>query len=153
MIRIISLVFLMLVVACGTTETSLKYGKDFSPELQDDIFEFLADCQRFLSTHKCNQKLDLKVKVQKLPEPEQLGVCYTYYAPNEHRRYIFISPNVVGTPQQKLVIYHELIHCFFEMDHYDLKIDIMNTYTYEKKALWIYKNWDFFINAVFSRVP
>ena len=153
MIKTSILLMLFLLISCGTTQPIKQFGNDFSPELQDDVFEFLADCQRHLHTHKCNQLILLTVKVQKLPEPDQLGVCYTYYSPNEHVRNIYIDPSIVGTAQQKLVVYHELAHCIFEMDHYDTKVDIMNSYTYEQKALWIYDNWDFFLKAMFSRIP
>jgi len=150
--RIISITS-MLLASCGTTQPDIEYKLDFSPELQDQVFEYLADCQRFLYTHRCNQRIELKVKVQKLPDPQQLGVCYTYHPPHEYKRDIYISPKVIGTDLQKLVVYHELTHCLFEEDHYDTKVDIMNSYAESKKAQWIYKNWEFFLKKMFERIP
>jgi hypothetical protein len=149
--KIISLITIML-ASCGTTTQDVEYKLDFSPELQDQVFEYLADCQRHIHTHRCNQRIELKVKVQKLPEPNQLGVCQTFYPPNDYKRYIYISPKVMGTSLQKMVLYHEMTHCLFDEDHYDTEVDIMNSYTEPKKAEWIYKHWEFFLTKMFERI-
>lgn len=149
--RIISIATILL-ASCGTTQPDIEYKMEFSPELQDQVFEYLADCQRHLHTHRCNQLIELKVKVQKLPEPNQLGICQMFYPPHDYKRYIYISPDVVGTDLQKLVLYHEMTHCLFDEDHYDTKIDIMNSYVYSNKAAHIYKNWDFFLKKMFERI-
>lgn len=149
--RIISILS-MLIASCGTTEPDVEYKMEFSPELQDQVFEYLADCQRHLHTHQCNQRIELKVKVQKLPEPNLLGICQTFYPPHDYKRYIYISPDVVGTDLQKLVLYHEMTHCLFDDDHYDDEIDIMNTYTFSNKANHIYRNWGGYLEKMFGRI-
>ena len=145
----------MLLTACGSVDDKQQVVTElpdtFDPRLHDLIMEYLADCQRHLTSTECNKNLQIKIRIRELEEENQLGLCYTYYPPYHLKRDILISPKLLGTKQLKLVLYHELTHCIFEMEHSDDKIDIMNSYSSEYKTNIIYGEWDKYLEAMFSR--
>jgi Zn-dependent peptidase ImmA (M78 family) len=119
------------------------------PRLQDDVMNFLMECERNLPYETCNPVLDVTAKVGKLPEPDSLGVCFVY---DDHKRVIVIAPNTVESPSRRVVIFHEMAHCVLGMDHFDDGVDIMNSYEHPFKTQYIKDNWDYFTTQVFKRV-
>lgn len=138
-----------ILASCGTIP---KQKMIIDPRLQDDVINFLVDCERNLPHETCHPRLDISVKVGKLPDPDSLGVCITYEGSWSYVRVIIISADVLSKDSRALVIFHELAHCLLAMEHHDKEIDIMNSYEYLTKTQYINKNWDYFTAIMFERV-
>ena len=147
--KVLMILFTSMLASCGTLAPAKKMTVD--PRLQDDVINFLVDCERNLPYETCNPLLDVHLKVGKLPEKESLGVCITYGGDWSYKRVIIISPHILGAYNQKLVTYHELSHCILGMEHYDEEIDIMNSYEYSSKTQYLGENWDYFTTIMFKR--
>lgn len=145
--KLLSTLF-FLIASCGTAQPMPKMS--VPSELKDDVKEFMVDCNYVLGYAKCNPSLDIKIKIKPLKE-QRLGTCYLYSGALQYKRVIVISEDIVGTEYQKIVMYHELIHCLLHQEHMDDEIDIMNTYMTRKNTMYMYKSWDYFVTKALLR--
>lgn len=51
---------------------------------------------------------------------------------------------------RKLVVYHELMHCVFDVDHWDHDIDIMNEDSAHDEE--ILRNFPYYLKRAFERI-
>ena len=124
----------LFIASCGTAQPTVKMS--VPSELAEDVKSFMKDCQAVLGFSKCNPSLDIKIKVKKLKE-QKLGTCYFYDGAFKYKRLIVMSEDIIGTEYQKIVMYHELIHCLLDQEHTDDEIDIMNTYMSPKNTKYM----------------
>lgn len=142
-------VFTILASSCGTAEPEPRMN--IHADLKAHTEEFIKDCNKYLGKEKCNPKIQLVMKVRPLAD-KKLGVCYIYNEPFQYKRKIVIDDEVMGAYNQKLVVYHELLHCLFQLDHFDDEIDILNTYVVPSNVRYINQYWDYFVEKAFRRV-
>jgi len=79
-------------------------------------------------------------------EIEYWGKCYG--------NKIIINSNSIKADDEfllKLVLFHELGHCAFGYDHYELGEDIMNSILPKSQIILYHYFWDILINDYFSR--
>jgi len=91
-------------------------------------------------------EVNVEVKVVDLPDTT-LGIC-TIYPDNSLK--IKIDSSVVDSPLRKLVVYHELMHCVFDVEHYDDDIDIMNKDATNDEE--IIKHFNYYLQKSFTRI-
>jgi Zn-dependent peptidase ImmA (M78 family) len=94
----------------------------------------------------CIPNTDLKVYVGRLPGPS-IGECTIY---SDKKLRVIIDKEVLTESNRRLVVFHELIHCVFDVDHYTEDIDIMNTDSSNDQE--IMNHFDFYVEKVFRRL-
>lgn len=91
-------------------------------------------------------EVNVELKIVDLDDTT-LGMC-TIYPDNTLK--IKIDPSVLNSPIRKLVVYHELMHCVFDIEHYDDDIDIMNKDASNDEVL--IKNFNYYLQKAFTRI-
>jgi hypothetical protein len=141
-----------LLTACATTmprapDMPLSY---IEPQLKPLVDEFYQECKKVLG-EQCQTRITLTVKVDKLSD-NTYGVCYLYDKPYQYARHININSEIITNPTLlRVVLFHELIHCVLEQEHYDTQLDLMNTYTNEKTASYLLSYWQFYLTTALER--
>lgn len=93
-------------------------------------------------------EVDVEIKVTDL-EDTTLGICTIY--PNNSLLKIVIDKSLLDHPRlRKMVIYHELIHCVFDVDHYENDIDLMNANSKHEEE--ILRNFPYYVKKTLERV-
>lgn len=142
----------MFILICISASSCLSFSRPAmymtDARLQAEISSFFQDCLGYFHRVQCMPEVNVQVEVRSLPSP-QLGVCTTY--PNNSLK-IQIEPSLLKEDRKllKLVVYHELMHCVFDIDHYDEDIDIMNKdSTYDQQIL---QNFNYYLQRAFTRI-
>ena len=149
MFKFYSIIFCALFSTACATSAPDKITISAAEKLQPMVNEFFSYCTMYLSRDKCFPKIDLRVRINKLPE-NILGQCTVYDKP-EYLRIIEIQPDVVENYNFRAVMYHELFHCVLNKPHFDGEVDIMNAYEHEEHTKIMYDNWETFVRAVLLR--
>jgi len=138
--------------ACATTmprapDMPLSY---IEPQLKPLVDEFYQECKKVLG-EQCQTRITLTVKVDKLSD-NTYGVCYLYDKPYQYVRQVNINHDIIINPTLlRVVLFHELIHCVLEQEHFDTYLDLMNTYTNEKTASYLLSYWQFYLTTALER--
>lgn len=114
--------------------------------VQAEVSNFFQDCLRYFHRAQCIPEVKVSVRVVKLPDTT-LGQCTIY--PNDNLT-IVIDPSVLDSSFRKLVIYHELMHCIFDIEHYDDDVDIMNKDNTHHVELMT--RFDYYLQRAFARI-
>jgi hypothetical protein len=114
--------------------------------LQKDVVEFFDTCQQYFPTRICIPDTDLKIYVGRLPGPS-IGECNIY---SDKKLRVIIDKEILSERNRRLVVFHELIHCVFDVDHYNDSVDIMNEDS--KHDQEIMDHFDFYVEKVFRRL-
>ena len=124
-------------ISCGTaeevnSETSVKPLYQVDEDLIDKVDGFYAEMLAHGIEARNNIPKSFSVRYREnMPE---LGVCF---APRHDQKRILIRKGL--TPLvEKIVIYHEMGHCLYNMPHWgeDNYKDIMNVYTILSDRFW-----------------
>lgn len=143
--RIILLALLLLSSSsCRTLDIGNVHTVD--TRLQKDVVEFFDTCQLYFPTTFCIPDTDLKVYVGRLPGPS-IGECNIY---SDKKLRVIIDKEVLSERNRRLVVFHELIHCVFDVDHHTEDIDIMNADSRNDQE--IVDHFDFYVEKVFRRL-
>jgi len=138
---------LLLLVMCTASCLSLRPPMYYTDaRLQAEISNFFQDCLGYFHRAQCMPEVNVEVKVVDLPDTT-LGIC-TIYPDNSLK--IKIDSSVVDSPLRKLVVYHELMHCVFDVEHYDDDIDIMNKDATNDEE--IIKHFNYYLQKSFTRI-
>lgn len=130
---------------CVTFRSAPSYNIDAT--LQYDASLFFQKCVHHLSKELCLPKVPLEMGVETLEWP-LLGECIIS-TPSQLD--ISISDRILEEAMlRRLIVYHELAHCIFDIDHHDDDIDIMNSTS--QYDLTITQNLDFYLKKLFDRV-
>lgn len=118
---------------------------------------FQQDCIRFLSKQKCN--LPHKISLKYFPykkHPDRRGYAELWgrkdviqWADVQIADYLQSS---VYKESLLVTVYHELFHAWFDLDHTEDGISIMNSVAYYDVDLLIENDFDFYLSKEFERV-
>lgn len=125
------------------------------PTLKSAAREFLKDCRRFLVAEGC--KIPHRISVTYFPaqkHPTYRGFAEMWGRGNK------ITEVKVGIADYlaffrdnlKIVVYHELFHAFFDLEHDDSSFGIMNTTGNEWDDKHILADFDYYVEKEFARV-
>ena len=123
--------------------------------LKEIATDFVKDCYRYIGKERC--ALPYRINLAYF-EPEEQPDLRGYAQPWTYRNvvgkvHIGIVSYLKDNPTSlKVVTYHELFHAYFELDHDDTKLGIMNTYG---NALWdglIMEDFQHYVAEEFYRV-
>lgn len=143
--KIILLLSLALFLSCCRT-LDIGYIHTIDPRLQKDVSAFFETCQLYFPSKICIPDADLQVYVGRLPKP-MVGECTIY--PDKKLR-VVIDKGILGEKDLRLVVFHEMLHCVFDVDHFEESPDIMNADTTHEKE--ILAHFDFYLEKVFRRI-
>lgn len=151
MIKFSTRLLAFLFTACATTPRAPDIPLSYiEPQLQPLVDDFYRECRKVLGD-QCDTRISLSVRVDKLPD-NTYGVCYLYNKPQEYVRQVDISKDILTKPSLlKVVLYHELIHCVLQQEHYDDHLDLMNTFTNEGTAQYVLLYWHFYLTTALER--
>ena len=145
MAKIILLLTLALFLSCCRT-LDIGYIHTVDPRLQKEVSAFFETCQLYFPSRICIPDADLQVYVGRIPGTT-VGECTVY--PDKKLR-VVIDKAILKEEDLQLVVFHEMIHCVFDVDHFEESPDIMNAdTTYEKEIL---VHFDFYVEKVFRRL-
>lgn len=139
------LALLMLTASCLSFRDPM-YKTD--ARLQYEITEFFHTCMAYFHRSKCMPEVDVEIKVTSLSDTT-LGVCTIY--PGSDKLNIVIDRKLLNNPRlRKLVVFHELTHCVFDVDHFDDDIDLMNSNAdYDEEII---NNFNYYVQKAFERI-
>jgi len=143
--KIILLLSLALFLSCCRT-LDIGYIHTIDPRLQKDVSAFFETCQLYFPSKICIPDADLQVYVGRLTKP-MVGECTIY--PDKKLR-VVIDKGILGEKDLRLVVFHEMLHCVFDVDHFEESPDIMNADTTHEKE--ILAHFDFYLEKVFRRI-
>lgn len=138
---------LFLLFMCTASCLSLRPPMYYTDaRVQAEISSFFQDCLGYFHRAQCMPEVNVELKIVDL-DSATLGMC-TIYPDNTLK--IKIDQSVLNSPIRKLVVYHELMHCVFDIEHYDDDIDIMNKdATYDDVIM---KDFNYFLQKAFTRI-
>lgn len=144
--RLIAFITLVALTASCLSFRDPMYKTD--ARLQYDITEFFHTCMAYFHRSKCMPEVDIEIKVVNL-EDTTLGTCTIY--PGDTVLKIVIDKSLLNNPPlRKMVVYHELMHCVFDVDHYEDDIDLMNAQSLHEDE--IIKNFPYYVKRAFERI-
>lgn len=125
------------------------------PDLKAAARSFLKDCRRFVSVDGC--KIPHRITLSYFPaksHPDLRGVAEMW------GRGTTITEVKVGIADYlavfkdnlKIVVYHELFHAMFQLEHDDSSFGIMNTSGNEWEDKIILADFDYYVEKEFNRV-
>ena len=102
----------------NVTKTQLR-------EIKADAM-FDKDVARFVAKFSKDYKRDIRYSVRVYPlivpdEPQVVGICLPSYMQVRLKRSRWIRYNDV---QKEILVYHELLHCEFGLEHYGVEEDL-----------------------------
>jgi predicted metal-dependent hydrolase len=152
---LISLAFMGAVIACGTFEQPpVHTEQDIDKRLQPYVDHFLVDCEARRAD--CYTKFGkiTSIKVHKsFPlsddiTEDTIGLCQL----TKRRNWIMIKESVFDMFEEHIraLVYHELAHCMYELDHVPQKNKLMSA-NMPDSATVVYK-WRKLVDEMFDQV-
>lgn len=135
------LILIIILGSCSTHRIGFKKGVS-NPQINQFVAEFEKDFNTQVKTHVAFTD---DFGPNGIFESTTNGVCLKW----EDIRSVHLNPNIEDQPRVlKMAIYHELLHCVFDLPHYDKELDLMNT----KAIPEISKNLPRYINKIKNRL-
>lgn len=152
---LISLAFMGAVIACGTFEQPpVHTEQDIDSRLQPYVDQFLEDCEARRSDCRTKFGKITSIKVHKsFPlsddiTEDTIGLCQL----TKRRNWIMIKEEVFDRFDEhvRALMYHELAHCMYELDHVPQKNKLMSV-NMPDSATVVYK-WRKLVDEMFDQV-
>lgn len=133
-ITLFSILFYALLIALFLLSNSLRYERVSNADVNSIHRDFIEKCDSMgLDCSSVRPKVVVKFKDLHKSEknPLILGMCETISLLGFFlERSVFIDSNSyknLSKNQFRALLYHEFIHCYFNMEHYEELPDIMNS--------------------------
>lgn len=144
-----------ILVACGTFEQPpVHTEQDIDSRLQPYVDQFLQDCETRRADCRTKFAKITSIKVHKaFPlsddiTEDTIGLCQL----SRRRNWIMIKEEVFDRFDEhvRALMYHELAHCVYELDHVPEKNKLMSTHMPD--ILTVVYKWDKLVNEMFAQV-
>lgn len=123
--------------------------------LKEIATDFVKDCYRYLGKERCALPYQIKLAYfAPEEEPDLRGYAQQWtYKDVVGKVHIGIVSYLKDTPTSlKVVTYHEMFHAYFELDHDDTRLSIMNTYSNPVYDNLLMEDFQYYVAEEFYRV-